>query len=615
MIDTCEPVSSRSISVQLASQGRPDADAAILQFLVSEGISPAIAQKSSFRNMLRKVSSSGSQYIPPKPHDFGLNSSRPGSIGGLGRVLSSELDRCRVLKSNLLQSISHVGGTICNDGAKWRKRSVINSTLMTSHGPFFAQSTDATGRFKDANYLLTDIKSAISSVGEENVFIVALDGACKKTLKLIWNDPQMTKIFPRRCSTHGCNLLVADIGKHFKWEIAMCVRLVKFVCNHDRIFAILLEMEGSLQLLGAVETRFASQIYSSERILADKDYIKTLFYDPRLLDYLRTAPQDQRAEHTALEEEFVFKNSTWERIQVFVDVEIPIRTLLRISDGHKPNLADISYGYENARRKSLAAATAAVTKFPLIFVNLIEGVTGAISKRRVDIVTDLCLAAAMVLPKHVYVKNGEVPYDPEGGMQALNDVITRYYKDDTIKQNRAFKVFSDFREKSGVHFGGLNLYGLAENGTADEFWSRASLADKVGSELFRKLVNGYCGQGESERMNKQVKKHRTTVRNRQSHVVTASYMELDTIYKMIDLKEKKVTVNVYMECLREKYYEILEDIAEEQQELEALGAEDGNVVVNEQDEDDNAEYAVDADDPGRNAISDLLNAARILDAA
>ena len=119
----------------------------------------------------------------------------------------------------------------------------------------------------------------------------------------------------------------------------------------------------------------------------------------------------------------------------------------------------------------------------------------------------------------------------------------------------------------------------------------------------------------SENMNKQVKKHRTTVRNRQSHVVTASYMELDTIYKMIDLKEKKVTVNVYMECLREKYYEVLEDIAEEQQELEALGAEDGNVVVNEEDEADDAEYAVDADDPGRNAISDLLNAARILDAA
>ena len=61
----------------------------------------------------------------------------------------------------------------------------------------------------------------------------------------------------------------------------------------------------------------------------------------------------------------------------------------------------------------------------------------------------------------------------------------------------------------------VNLDHIARTGTADEFWVRAPLADKTGTELFRKLVNGYCGQGESERMNKQVKEHRTTVRNRQ----------------------------------------------------------------------------------------------------
>ena len=146
------------------------------------------------------------------------------------------------------------------------------------------------------------------------------------------------------------------------------------------------------------------------------------------------------------------------------------------------------------------------------------------TNRKKDIVTDLCLAAAMILPKHVYVRDGEVPYDPIGGSQALNNIIMRYYKDDISKQNEAFKIYSDFREKSGVHFGGRNLDHIARTGTADDFWAWTSLADKTGTELFRKLVNGYSGQGESEQMNKQVKKHRTTVRNRQSHIVTASYM-------------------------------------------------------------------------------------------
>ena len=85
----------------------------------------------------------------------------------------------------------------------------------------------------------------------------------------------------------------------------------------------------------------------------------------------------------------------------------------------------------------------------------------------------------MILPKHVYVRDGEVPYDPIGGSQALNNIIMRYYKDDISKQNEAFKIYSDFREKSGVHFGGRYLDHIARTGTADDFWAWTSLADKT----------------------------------------------------------------------------------------------------------------------------------------
>lgn len=100
-------------------------------------------------------------------------------------------------KSRLLLGIADIGGTLCNDGAKWRKHSVINSTLMTAKGPYYARSTDATGKFKDAKYILDDIESAIEYVGAENVLIVALDGACKKTLKMIWEKESMHKIVAR----------------------------------------------------------------------------------------------------------------------------------------------------------------------------------------------------------------------------------------------------------------------------------------------------------------------------------------------------------------------------------------------------------------------------------
>ena len=353
--------------------------------------------------------------------------------------------------------------------------------------------------------------------------------------------------------------------------------------------------------------RFASQTYSSERILADKAYIKDLFNGQKIRDYLSRAPSDQRIEHESLDADLVSNAVAWRRISIFVDIETPLRTLLRITDGHKPNLSDVCFGFDKAKELSVLAATAAEKKYPVEYSGLTECIGTAIDKRKKDIVTSLCLAAAMVLPKHVYVIDGQVACDPEGGSAALNDVIMRYYKDDVEKQNQAFKVYSDFREKSGVHFGGRNLDHIAKTGTADEFWARASLADRTGPELFRKLVNGYCGQGESERMNKQVKKHRTTVRNRQSHQVTASFMELDTTYKMMYLKEKQVPTNVYMECLRDKVFEMMEEIEEKFLEQQAIQGDNGNVVVNEEDgEDEVNDYALEHVDLGREALVELF---------
>ena len=52
-------------------------------------------------------------------------------------------------------------------------------------------NTDATGVYKDAEFLLKDIKETIAKIGQENVFIVAMDSACKKTLRLITEDMTM----------------------------------------------------------------------------------------------------------------------------------------------------------------------------------------------------------------------------------------------------------------------------------------------------------------------------------------------------------------------------------------------------------------------------------------
>lgn len=269
----------------LFAMTKPSADAAILQFIVRCGIPPSIIEEPLFRNLIVALRDAETNYIPPKRHAFGLNASQImneetqlANPDKLGAVLFAEITKIREVKKSLLSGLSYVGGTLRNDGVKWGKRNLINSVLITATGSFFAQSTDATGHHKDAKYLLQDVISAINAVGQENVFIVALDGACKATTKMIWDMPSLHMIFPQRCTTHGCNLLIADIGKLFTWEITMCMRLVKFVCNHGTIFDIFKKISNTLQLLGTCETRFASQIYSSERILADEEPLRELFF-------------------------------------------------------------------------------------------------------------------------------------------------------------------------------------------------------------------------------------------------------------------------------------------------------------------------------------------------
>ena len=592
---------------------RPSADAAIMQFIVLCGIAPSIVEKPVLRNIITALRDAGPLYLPPKRHDFGVNAHNLSveaiqeNPDKLGRVLFTELKRVRAAKAHLLSGLSCIGGTLCNDGAKWRKRSLINSVLITPLGAFFAQSTDATGHFKDAQYILDDIISAIANVGEENVFIVALDGACKKTMRLIWERESMHKIFPQRCSTHGCNLLIADIGKLFLWEINLCVRLVKFILNHDAVYALFKKMPNTLMLLGTCETRFASHIYSVDRIVADKDQLQQFWTSAELRSLLQLrSSTDLKAEHTSLRNDFILNEQTWSRVSVFLDVEVPIRTALRISDSNAPNLGQMAQVFERSIAESMKGAMKAEGEFPAIYPDLAEKIRILCDRRRVDVVTKLCLAAAMVYPKKIYTADGEV-YAPEGGKAAINDVIQRYYPS-ISDQLKAIVVLNNLRSKTGL-FADPRMKLSADTSTPDDFYIIAcSLSDEVvGLELYRKLINGYSGQGESERMNKQVKKHRTTVRNQQHHAATSALMELESTYKMIENRREQPAEVLYIDRLKETFRNVQEEIAIDaaEESLNDALARDASADYASDDEDD-IDYDAEVPDMGRNALIDLL---------
>jgi hypothetical protein len=84
---------------------------------------------------------------------------------------------------------------------------------------------------------------------------------------------------------------------------------------------------------------------------------------------------------------------------------------------------------------------------------------------------------------------------------------------------------------------------------------------------------------------------------------------VDEKYKMLQLKEKKVKMNTYMECLREKILDLEEEIEIEEFEEQELNAANENVAFNEEDgeEVEDMEYAMDHDDLGRIALLKLRN--------
>jgi hypothetical protein len=46
---------------------------------------------------------------------------------GFGQVIVDELTGKRAMRSQMLVGVAGIGVTICNDGAEWRKRSLVKS--------------------------------------------------------------------------------------------------------------------------------------------------------------------------------------------------------------------------------------------------------------------------------------------------------------------------------------------------------------------------------------------------------------------------------------------------------------------------------------------------------
>jgi hypothetical protein len=216
----------------LAHMGFQDA---VMEFLVMTRSPASLVSEPSFRRLF-DLASKVTNPSKALGHRHLYSLYNPGGHSSedeprFGTILQRNFENALEKRNKELSGIQYIGGTLCSDGAKNRRRNALNSVLMTSKGTFFVQSTDASGKFKSAVYLFEDIQRAIEEIGAQYVFIVCMDGACKKTLRLIGGFYK--QIFGQRCSTHGTSLLLKDLGLLFGFEIEHAIRLLHFICHHD----------------------------------------------------------------------------------------------------------------------------------------------------------------------------------------------------------------------------------------------------------------------------------------------------------------------------------------------------------------------------------------------
>ena len=584
-------------------------DQLLLELVVGDGLPAAIVESQRFQTFVRVLQHAAVEYKVPRKKALGADAANCADTG-LGRILKPALYAAQLKKIEYLRGVSSIGGTLVHDGAKHYKRNILNAALMTHKGPLFVQATDASGVFKSSEVLADDVIRACSAIGWHNVFLVAMDGAqvCIRSLAILQQTavPPMDveqmpfygglteagqkevmaglrRTFPQRCATHAGDLVANDIGKMFEDAIHWSVKLVVFLSQHDFVYTMMLRMPGAHALVMAVETRFAKHIYSTEHLLNDMATIKAVLNGGEVAAWVQKQKASVRTAHREVTE-WVALDANLKKLRDFVAVEEPVRLFIRRTDAHAASLGHIWADYQLMRSNSIAAAHK-------LGPDVEGGVRAVFDGRGVgrdyvpgrerDCVSEAALAAAAVMPEYALDTRRPLPAPAK---VALLKMMKRYFSDPAllvdnvteqysagntlyIQFTKGSHVFETYKEE---------LEAALKTGGAETFWENVAIFAgdqyKPAIAFFIRLVTAHGGQGGAERQNKQVKKFRTTTRNRQTHKVTAAYMEIDTTLRMRDAVTAGRQVVPYLKAVRWAIQDALDEAEEGEEEGEEEGA-------------------------------------------
>jgi hypothetical protein len=252
------------------------------------------------------------------------------------------------------------GVSIVSDG--WtdiQRRPLINFIACSLSGPIFLKAVDASGEYKNAEYLKGLFIEVIKEVGDQKVVQIITDNApvCKSGALSL--ESEYPHIFWTPCVAHNLNLALKSICNPKEEEnsqaYALCswiedlernVKSIRnFVVNHHRVNAIF-NRHSDLKLLKVAETRFASIIVMMKRIKRVKNALINMVTDENWTFY--RVDDDMKAQEI---KKFILDDEFWDRVVYFLQFTQPIWEMLREVDKDEPMLHRVYEMWDNMIEK------------------------------------------------------------------------------------------------------------------------------------------------------------------------------------------------------------------------------------------------------------------------
>jgi Protein of unknown function (DUF 659) len=261
-----------------------------------------------------------------------------------GNLLDKEKKRVDLSLAVYREGLLTTGCTISSDGwSDITSKPLVNIICNTPKGDMFLEAVDASGQYKNAEYLAACIEKGILNVGVENVIQVITDSApvCKMATDII--KKRYKKIWAAPCATHCIDLIFKDFGKVF-WvakATKTAFEVIKFITNHQQSYFQFKQL-SKLNLKKPVATRFATNFIMVQRIVEVKDEITTLVLSKEWKDWLNSRESSASVKSEAEETKMtVIDSSFWESLRCVLAIGHKLMQVLRATDSGQPYMGNL----------------------------------------------------------------------------------------------------------------------------------------------------------------------------------------------------------------------------------------------------------------------------------